>query len=327
MATDRPPPSEIVAADIGGTHARFAIARPGGSDGVALDQIVTLKTADYAGLDEAWRAFGKAIGRPLPAEAAIAVAAPIMGEEISFTNGDWTIRPHELQARLKLERLAVINDFVAVARAVTVLNGRHFRHLCGPDRPIDRDSSITVLGPGTGLGAAQILRADGTARILATEGGHIAFAPLDEIEDALLIRLREKHGRVSVERVVAGQGLAEIHAGLSERAGARPPARSEAALWHLALAGEDALAIAALDRFCACLGSVAGDLVLAHGASAAVVAGGLGLRLSEKLPSSSFPSRFIDKGRFLENMSQIPVKLLVHDQPGLLGAAVHLAEG
>ncbi|MEO5640765.1 MAG: glucokinase, partial [Sphingomicrobium sp.] len=97
-------------------------------------------------------------------------------------------------------------------------------------------------------------------------------------------------------------------------------------LWATALDGADALAAAALDRFCLCLGAVAGDLALAHGANAVVIAGGLGLRLKDHLPKSGFADRFIAKGRFERRMEAIPVKLITHPQPGLYGAAAAFAK-
>ncbi len=112
--------------------------------------------------------------------------------------------------------------------------------------------------------------------IIATEGGHMDFAPLDAIEDALVKRLRKTYTRVSSERVVAGPGIVAIYETLAEIEGKPVHRLGDKAIWELALEGEDGLAVAALDRFCMSLGAVAGDLALAHGPSGVVIAGGLG---------------------------------------------------
>jgi glucokinase len=317
---------DIVVADIGGTHARFAVARTDQRGTVALGRAVTLRTADHADLPAAWRAFAERFRRPLPKAAAIAVAAPLATDVIEFTNSPWMIRPAEIEALLGLDRLLLINDFVAVGHAVAALDRRHFRHLCGPDRAFGADEVISIIGPGTGLGVAHVLRRGGRNEIVASEGGHIAFAPLDEVEDAILRSLRERHGRVSVERIVSGPGLAAIDTVLAANDGDGSRPCDEAEVWSRALAGSDRSAVAALDRFCACLGSIAGDLVLAHGGTAAVIAGGLGLRLADRIGRSGFARRFADKGRFERMMAGTPVKLVTHEQPGLFGAAVAFAD-
>ncbi|HEU4969618.1 glucokinase [Sphingomonas sp.] len=307
---------DVVAVDIGGTHARFAVAELSG-EGIALGPETVLKTGDYAGLGEAWRAFGERAGRPLPNAAGVAVAAPVEGDEVKLTNNDWVLRPTMLAAELGIERVTLVNDFAAVAHAVAVCDDDQLRHVCGPDRPLPRGGVISVVGPGTGLGVAMLVRGE----VVATEGGHIGFAPADDVEDRLLARLRERYGRVSAERVACGAGLAEIYAVLT---GGDAPL-DDRGLWQQAVAGKNAAAAAALDRYCAMLGSVAGDLALAQGADAVVVAGGLGLRLAAHLPQSGFADRFVAKGRFETKMAALPVRLITYPQPGLLGAAAAFA--
>lgn len=102
--------------------------------------------------------------------------------------------------------------------------------------------------------------------------------------------------------------------------------RDDKALWAAALDGSDSLATAALERFCLTFGAVAGDTALAHGAHAVVIAGGLGLRLSDHLPRSGFASRFVAKGRFEWRMERLPVKLATFPEPGLFGAAAAFAK-
>ena len=201
----------------------------------------------------------------------------------------------------------------------------HFAHLCGPDTPLPAEGTISVVGPGTGLGVAQVWRGEGTYHVQASEGGHIAYAPLDTIEDAILARLRQRYSRVSVERVVSGPGLAEIYQALAALEGRPVSQHGDAALWQRGTSGEDSLATAAIDRFCLSLGSVSGDIALAQGGAGVVIAGGLGLRIRDVLLHSGFAQRFTAKGRFEALMASLPVKLITHPQPGLLGAAAAFA--
>ena len=176
-----------------------------------------------------------------------------------------------------------------------------------------------------GFGVAHVLRRGRRDYVIESEGGHIDYAPVDGIEDVILARLRERYGRVSVERVVSGPGLANIYQALAAIEDRAVQPNDDKAVWTAALSGSDALAVTALDRFCLLLGSVAGNIALAHGANAVVIAGGLGARIAELLPRSGFSARFTAKGRFEKMMSAIPVKIIVHPQPGLFGAAVAFA--
>ena len=314
--------TEIVAVDIGGTHARFAIAHLDGRRVLRLTDETVLKAAEFASLQTAWEAFAARLGRPLPREAGIAVACPPHGEVLQLTNNPWIIRPALIPEKLGVDRFSLVNDFGAVAHAIDHLDTSFFRHLCGPDLPLPTEGVVSIVGPGTGLGVALLARSARGARVIETEGGHADFAPLDAIEDAILARLRQAHRRVSVERVVAGPGLAAIHAALAALEGRATTPMDDATLWRLALSHEDSLATAAFDRFCLSLGAVAGDIALVQGAEAVVIAGGLGLRLADRLGGSGFERRFRAKGRFEGRMAAMPVKLVTYPEPGLLGAAV-----
>jgi glucokinase len=313
--------TEIVAADIGGTHARFAIARIAAGRVAAIGAETVLRAADFTGLPAAWAAFAAVAGRPLPPRAAFGVAAPITPGLLRFTNSHWTIDQATLAADLGLTTVTLINDFGAVAHAVADLladPAAHFRHLCGPDTPVPPLGNISIIGPGTGLGIAQLLRTPGGYHVIATEGAHIGFAPVDDFDDALLARLRPRYGRLSVERLVSGPGLRNFLG--------HDIADDDTTLWTAAIAGTDPDAAAALARFAMTLGSFAGDAALMHYPVATVIAGGLGLRLADYLPGSGFADRFVAKGRYRPVLAAVPVKLLIHPQPGLHGAAAAFAQ-
>lgn len=317
--------NEIVAVDLGGTHARFAIARIEGRRVVALAQECTLKAAEHAGFEEAWAAFAARAGRPLPRAASIGLAGPTDGDELKLTNNDWVIRPADFRSLLSIDQYRLVNDFAAVAHAVAQLGPGHFRHLAGPGRPLPAEGIISIVGPGTGLGVAQLVRRGGRDHVVATEGGHVGFAPLDPFEDRLLARLRERFGRVSAERVVSGAGLSGIYKTLADIEQSEARILDDVELWDAALSSRNPLAAAALERFCLSLGAVAGDIALAQGADAVVIAGGLGLRLADHLSRSGFGDRFVAKGRFEGRLAAMPVKLITCPQPGLFGAAAAYA--
>jgi glucokinase len=317
---------QVAVADVGGTHARFALAELDGSKVVSVGEPITLKTAEHGSFQLAWQEFGRRAGIDLPNELAIAFAGPIGGEVLKLTNNPWVIRPALIKERLGVDRYVVVNDFGAVAFAVATLPDEYFRHLCGPDGPLPKEGVTSIVGPGTGLGVACLLRRGGKYEVIETEGGHMDFAPLDSLEDRILMQLRRHFRRVSVERVVAGQGLPNLYEALAAIENLDVSIHDETELWAAALAGTDSLATAALDRLCLSLGAVTGDLALAQGSNGVVIAGGVGLRLADYLPRSGFRDRFIAKGRFERRMDEMPVKLITHQQPGLFGAAAAFAK-
>lgn len=317
---------EIVVTDIGGTHARFAIAECAQGRVVRIDDPVTLKTAEHASLQTAWEAFGAIAGRPLPRAAGIAIATPIAGKALKLTNNPWVIQPARLSAQLGLDQHVLINDFGAVGHAVANLPEDRFLHLAGPDVPLPQSGLISIIGPGTGLGVASVIRAGDHYHVIESEGGHIEYPAIDSIEDAILARLRQQHTRVSAERVVSGPGLAAIYLALAALEGQPVAEPDDAELWERALGASDSLAAAAFERFCLSLGTVAGDIVLAQGGKALVIAGGLGLRIAARLAQSGFSMRFAAKGRFQGLMESIPIRVIAHPQPGLFGAAAAFAQ-
>ena len=170
---------QVAVADVGGTHARFALAQIEDGRVVSLGEPITLKTADHASFQLAWQEFGRRAGIELPNELAIAFAGPVGGEVLKLTNNPWVIRPYLMKERLGVDRFTIVNDFGAVAHAVATLGEEHFQHLCGPDQALPAEGVISVVGPGTGLGVAALLRKRDHYDVIETEGGHVDFAPLE----------------------------------------------------------------------------------------------------------------------------------------------------
>lgn len=317
----------IAVADIGGTHARFALAEIDGAQVVSLGDPVVMKTADHASFQLAWQDFCARNPGPEPDAIGIAFAGPVSGDVLKLTNNPWVIRPALMQEKLGVTQFKIVNDFGAIGHAVAQLGDEHFRHICGPDGPMPSTGLTSIVGPGTGLGVAQLLKLAGhDYHVIETEGGHVDFAPLDSLEDQILQLLRRSFRRVSAERVACGSGLVNIYTSLAAIEGRAVTHKGDKELWAAALEGTDPLAAAALDRFFLALGAVAGDQALAHGANAVVIAGGLGYRLRDRFAASGFADRFIAKGRFERRMQAIPVKLVTYPEPGLYGAAAAFAK-
>ena len=313
----------IAVADVGGTHARFAIAEMDSGRVASLSEPITLGTNDHASFQTAWRDFCAQNPGPEPDRLSVAFAGPVEGEVLKLTNNPWVIRPALATEKLGVKHFTIVNDFAAIAHAVGALPDDAFLHITGPEGPFPKHGVTSVVGPGTGLGVAQLLKTpEGNMHVIATEGGHIDFAPLDSLEDRMLQRLRKRYVRVSIERVACGSGLVNIYEALGAMEGKPVHEMDDIELWTAALEGSDPLAAAALDRFFLTLGAVSGDLALAHGSNAVVLAGGLGYRIRERFERSGFAGRFVAKGRFERRMQGIPVKLVTHEQPGLYGAAV-----
>ena len=313
----------IVACDIGGTHARFALATIDAGVVLALDDVVTLEAAEFPSFEVALEAYALSLGRPLPSSIAMAFAGPVDGDVLRMTNNPWTIEPQQTRNTRGLSRFLAVNDFAAVGHAVLASGQDAFERFAGPDRDLPQDGVVSIVGAGTGLGVSLVLRGKGT--VIATEGGHVDLAPLDELEDEVLRRLRIDFGRVSVERVLSGPGLLNLYRVLAAIWNEPAAIVDQRQLWTAAIAGSDPLARRALERFCLMLGSVCGDFVLAHGAEALVFAGGIVPRLGTFITTSGFEDRFTAKGRFTERMRGIPVFRILHPEPGLLGAAVAFA--
>jgi len=314
--------AELVTADIGGTHARFALAQIEEGRVLQLGEALTLRTADHSGLAEAWRAFARHLGRPLPNAAALAFAYPVENDLPELTNMPWTIDSRTLPQDLGIVQHLVLNDFCAVGHAAATLGSSQFVHIAGPDDALPQEGVISIVGPGTGLGVGLVIKRDGQYQVIASEGGNMDFSPHDDLDDRLMATLRKRYSHVSAERLVSGPGLMDIYAAIAD---ADPPYSDDRSLWQAALEGSDPAAAAALERFCLCLGAFAGNIALAHGANALVLAGGLGLRLREHLPASGFAEGLAAKGEYRSIMEQLPVKLIAYPEPGLYGAAAAFA--
>lgn len=305
--------------DIGGTNARLALVRPGS---VELEHIRTLPCADYDNLDGACEAFLADAGVAGLTRACLAFACPVQAEQIRMTNNHWSFSRTAMQQALGLEQFRLLNDFTAMALGMLHVQPHELVAIGGGESL--PGSARLVIGPGTGLGVSALVPAGDEWVPLATEGGHVSFAPTDELEVAIWRSLRDQFGRVSVERILCGQGLVNLYRAIGRYRALATPLSQPAEITAAGLAG-DALAQEVLARFCRILGEQAGDAVLTVGGRGGVyLCGGILPRMRDFLLSSAFREGFEAKGRFVDYMGQVPVWLCTAEYPGLLGAAAGL---
>ncbi len=318
-------PLELVAVDLGGTHVRFCTALVSVGTVLELRGKQVFRTADFPTFGAAASAYRAACGGVLPKVAALAVACPVKGDVLPLTNLDWKLVRSEIGSQMGMDEILILNDFVAQSHAVANLPAEAFERIGGPAPQLPSPGLITIVGPGTGLGVGHMLRLETGYRVLESEGGHIGFAPTDDLEDRMLRRFRAEFGRVSAERLISGLGLCNIHAHLRAEQGLPVQDVDARTLWSDGLEGRDALASQAIDLFCAMLGSFAGDCALLSGARLIVIGGGLAARLGTRLDQSDFMARFLAKGRLGRTLEDVSVQRVVCDEPGLLGAALAYA--
>lgn len=308
----------ILAGDIGGTHARLAIAQVEDRHVTLLDAQRFL-TAGRGGVDELLAEFLAAHG-PVAA-ICLAVAGPTDGLTAQFTNLSWRIDAAALSARFAMPA-RLVNDFAAVGWGLNALRESDLAVLqTGSPR---HTAPRLAVGAGTGLGVSLCVASAGVHRPLDSEGGHIGFAPVDAEQDRLLAFLREEHqGRVSVERLVSGPGLASLYRFCLVEAGRVGVELEPRGISEAGLAGQDAEAARALRLFAQIYGQVAGDLALVARAQGGVyLAGGIAPQILPVLQSGAFLAGFHAKGRFSDWMQQVPVTVILDPDIGLKGAAL-----
>jgi len=315
----------LLAGDVGGTKALLALFD--GSRARFEHRYRCREFASFGALLERFLADARAaLGEAVRIESArFGVAGPVSGARARLTNLPWEIDA----AGLGLPEVRLLNDFEAGAHALDELGTADLTAL-QPGAPLEGSPRL-LIGAGTGLGVAFVLGRGRGLRVVSGEGGHVAFAPADDLQDALCRHLRGLLGRVELEHVVSGAGLGRIYAflGGSGRYAGNPATAAAiasgdpaAAISHAALTAGDALAGAALDLFIACYGAAAGDHALAVLARGGVyVAGGIAPKILSRIRAGGFIRAFNAKGAFSATARACPVHVVTNERLGLLGAA------
>lgn len=310
----------VLAGDIGGTNTRLTLAD------VAINrvrvQVVERFRNDSAGsLIELLFAFLD--GKRKPQAICLGVAGPTDGKRVQLTNLDWRIASDEIAAQTGIAKVRLVNDFAAVGHGLSALQAGGYTTLQAGDPQASRPR--LAVGAGTGLGVVQCVWMGELYRPLASEGGHIGFAPMNERQERLLHFLQAEHGRVSVERILSGAGIEALYRfcwGEADLPGPAP-VRGAAEVSEAALAHSDGAAVAALTLFSRILGQTAGDLALVSQASGGLyLAGGIAPKILPYLTQADFLEGFRDKGRFSQWMESVPVHVVLDEDVGIKGAAL-----
>lgn len=323
MTAAHPESREIVGlvADLGGTNARFALVDPRGR----LHARQVYAAAAFTSVEQALASYLREapVSSP-PAAAVLAIAGRVTEGQARFTNLPWEADEAGLREAFGFESVELINDFVAQALALARLSSDDLRPL-GPLIRL-KPGVVALIGPGTGLGMAALVPGPAGDIAMASEGGHASFAPADEVQLRLWERLRARHGRVSIERVLSGPGLVSIYEEICRLQGEPPQAAHAAQVVAAAKDGRPEAA-AALTRFVTLFGAVAGDVALTFGAFGGVcLSGGVTASIVDWLDGAAFRSAFEDKGRMKPYLVETPTLLVMHPDPGLVGAAARLSQ-
>jgi glucokinase len=317
-------------ADIGGTNARFALELGPGR----IAHIEVLACASHPTLADALRAYlalpavaGVAAAAGAIRHAAIAIANPVMGDMVRMTNHHWEFSIEALRRECGFDTFVVVNDFEALAMSLPRLTDGDKRQVGGG--ATIAGAPIGLLGAGTGLGVSGLIPgADGKGwTALRSEGGHVTFAPANELEVAILQYAWREFEHVSAERLLSGAGVELIYRALAQHRGVAAEPLGAAEISRRALAGVCALCDEVVETFCGVLGTVAGNLAITLGAQGGVyIGGGIVPRLGERFGRSCFRRRFEQKGRFAAYLAAVPTYVITAEYPAFLGVSAILAE-
>ena len=321
-------PGLLLAGDVGATKTNLALYAA--ADGVLTAVVEAhFMNEGYRGLEDVVRAFLRDRA-DVPVAACFGVAGPVANGRTRMPNLGWMIDAPALGRVLALERVVLLNDLEATAHGIATLPPDQLKVL-NPGAPVV-GGNAALIAAGTGLGEA-LLYWDGTRhRVCASEGGHADFGPRNAAEIAILVRLMDRFGHVSWERVVSGPGLHNIYGALdvpeTPEVAARIAAATDASatITELALTGGSARSTRALDIFVSAYGAEAGNLALKALATGGVyVGGGIAPKILTRIADGTFMHAFTDKGRFSEWLGRIPVKVILDPKTALRGAAAYLA--
>ena len=311
----------LLVGDIGGTNARFALARP---DSPGFSNELTLACDDYETAEQGIVHYLERSDCGRPDVICLAAAGPVVDDRVHFTNNHWLIDGRALRERFHTSTVQLLNDFESISYSIPILGENDVATigLLPSELEGKQEFTLGVLGPGTGLGTGGLLGRENGIYPIVGEGSHAGFAPETTMQLKVLEQLRGRFERVSSERLVSGPGLENIYSALCKIRGEVAADITAAEIFSRVLANEDPVAVEATQMFFEVLGQVAGNLALALGAWDGIyLAGGIVKRYPNMLNSSRFRSGFENKGRHRSLMEKVPTSLITHPQPGLLGAS------
>jgi glucokinase len=316
-------------ADIGGTNARFALVEPQagapGPDRESSDlrAVCSLATEAYASVDELLAAALAKMGSSTLTSACVAIAGPVTDGAGTITNGVLQFDQHRIAQQLNCQ-VRVVNDFYALACAVPVCDQLQVipnaRSTGDELDRLSRARTTALIGPGTGLGMAVLLREASGYRVLPSEGGHADLAPGSPLEQEILSILSAE-GHVCWESVLCGSGLERLYRAVGALWGGELPAMTASEISAAGINADDPICHQTLEMFFGLLGSAAGNLALTVCADAVYIGGGIVPKLMDFVSGSPFRRRFEERGILTQMMEQTPTVVIMDEHPGLLGAA------
>lgn len=311
-----------IVADIGGTFARFSRVR---LDTLTLDTIETYSCSAYSSFESVLLAYQAQHALEHITQVAMAIACPVLDDNLCMTNAHWRFSVNELRQKLGLTKFIVVNDFDAIAMSLPVLPEQELVQI--GNGFIDNRKPRVVLGPGTGLGVAYLLPQGQDYVAHAGEGGHVSWGAKTEQEWFIACYLKKIYPHLSYERLLSGQGLEYLYRALSAFYQQTEEFLPVAKIVELALTDQSMIAKATVAQFLVILGAYAGDLALIFAAFGGVyIAGGIVPRLLPLLEHSDFRTQFEEKGRLSRFNAQIPTYVVMTKHPGMLGAAAYLKQ-
>ena len=306
--------TRVLLADIGGTYARFALAGERTIGSTWSTEVGAHESAVHA--LRAFLAFDH--GDEPIAGALLAAAGPVEGGRCQLTNAAWLLDEEQIAGALRLPWVRIVNDLEAVAAGLPDINPAQARQI-GSDGAVP-GAPMAIVSPGTGLGMACVIVAPAGRCVVTSEGGHASLAATNEYEDRLITILRRRFGRVSLERVLSGPGLANLHQAVAELDGCEAVRHTPSQVTEAAFDGSSPICRAAIDAFCGFLGAVAGDVALTFGARGGIyIGGGIVPRFVDHLARSPFREQFVSKGRMRGYLERIPTRVILHPNPAFLG--------
>ncbi|WP_439271754.1 glucokinase [Pseudochrobactrum sp. HB0163] len=309
----------VLIGDIGGTNARFAILVDSYAE---PKEFPVLLTQDFDTIEDAIQSVVLDHTSILPRSAVIAVAGPVEGDEIPLTNCKWVVRPREMMERFNLSDITVLNDFEAQALAVVSLDDKHLENIGG--EAAHPNGKRVVLGPGTGLGVAGLIRSRQTWVPVPGEGGHVDFGPRSQRDCQIFPFIEKIDGRISAEQLLCGRGLQHIYQAVCLADGITPCLNSPAEITDAALDKSNPQAVETLELFVIYLGRFAGDLALFFMAQGGVyLSGGIPQRIIPALRNGSFRAAFEDKAPHQHILKSIPVHVIVHPLAAIAGLSAY----
>jgi glucokinase len=307
----------VLVGDIGGTNARFAVLE---APDAPPQVFPSVGTADFPDIETAIEQTALAGSNIRPRSAILDMAGPVSGDAIPLTNAPWVLRPHDIMRRTGVQAVIILNDFEALAMALTALESADLAPI--GDELAAAPGAKGVLGPGTGLGVGALIQAGGLWIPVPGEGGHVALGPDEADEFEVWRNIEPEDGRISAEALLAGRGLVRLYRAVALTDGVAPSHNQPAEVTAAALTGADATAVRTLSLYCRLLGRVAGDLALTVMARGGVyVGGGIPPRILPFLQAGEFRRAFEAKAPHEDLMATIPTWVITRNNAALPGLA------